>query len=169
MPPTVHIRLAQPQDVPEIHRLAAATWWATYGGFIAKDQLDFMFGEIYRPEALLRQINEEGQTFLLLLVDDEPAGFASFSLKNRGGQGYKLNKLYVKPGNQQKGLGRALLTAVEEQVCQRRGQVLDLNVNRHNPAKSFYERCGFSVLHEEDIPIGPYWMNDYVMRKELPC
>jgi diamine N-acetyltransferase len=42
--------------------------------------------------------------------------------------------------------------------------ILDLNVNRHNPAKSFYEKIGFTVLREEDVPIGPYWMNDYVMR-----
>ena len=43
----------------------------------------------------------------------------------------------------------------------------DLNVNRHNPALAFYERLGFQQHREEDIPIGPYWMNDYVMRKEL--
>jgi hypothetical protein len=23
------------------------------------------------------------------------------------------------------------------------------------------------VIYEEDIPIGPYWMNDYVMQKKL--
>jgi len=26
---------------------------------------------------------------------------------------------------------------------------------------------GFTIAYEEDIPIGPYWMNDYVMRKIL--
>jgi hypothetical protein len=26
---------------------------------------------------------------------------------------------------------------------------------------------GFAIAYEEDIPIGPYWMNDFVMRKEL--
>ena len=25
---------------------------------------------------------------------------------------------------------------------------------------------GFSVAYEEDIPMGKYWMNDYVMRKD---
>ena len=44
---------------------------------------------------------------------------------------------------------------------------LDLNVNRYNKAKSFYEKMGFNVAYEEDIPIGKYWMNDYVMRIEL--
>jgi hypothetical protein len=40
-------------------------------------------------------------------------------------------------------------------------------VNRYNNAKSFYEKMGFAIVREEDIPIGPYWMNDYVMRKAL--
>ena len=46
-------------------------------------------------------------------------------------------------------------------------ETLDLNVNRHNKAKNFYEKMGFQVAYEEDIPIGKYWMNDYVMRKIL--
>lgn len=43
---------------------------------------------------------------------------------------------------------------------------LGLNVNRYNKAKGFYERLGFNVIGEENIPIGNgYFMNDYVMEK----
>jgi ribosomal protein S18 acetylase RimI-like enzyme len=45
---------------------------------------------------------------------------------------------------------------------------LQLNVNRNNPAKIFYEKLGFAVLNEEDIDIGNgYFMNDYVMQKMI--
>lgn len=152
-----------------IHEIAASTWWLTYGGFISQDQLDFMFELIYHPDSLVRQMQEEGHTFLLLRVEGVPAGFASFSAKVPAEKVYKLNKIYLRPEQQQKGLGKVLLQAVEAQVCQRQGRLLDLNVNRHNPARSFYERCGYAMLQEEDIPIGPYWMNDFVMRKELNC
>ena len=58
-----------------------------------------------------------------------------------------------------------------DEVCRRvlaaGKHTLDLNVNRHNKAKSFYEKMGFTIAYEEDIPIGDYWMNDFVMRKEL--
>ena len=47
------------------------------------------------------------------------------------------------------------------------GQVLELNVNRYNKALVFYEKMGFRTIREEDVPIGPYWMNDYVMCKQL--
>jgi diamine N-acetyltransferase len=168
-PPAIlpEIKVAGPSDAGLIHDLAAAAWWATYGGFISREQLDYMFGQIYQTESLVRQMREEGQTFLLLYVAGQPAGFASFSVKAPAEGVYKLNKIYLRPEQQQKGLGRVLLQAVEAQVCQRRGRCLDLNVNRHNPARSFYERCGYSVIYEEDIPIGPYWMNDYVMQKDL--
>jgi ribosomal protein S18 acetylase RimI-like enzyme len=48
------------------------------------------------------------------------------------------------------------------------GDVLLLNVNRNNPAKSFYKKLGFTVIKEDDIDIGNgYFMNDYVMKLQL--
>ena len=45
---------------------------------------------------------------------------------------------------------------------------LQLNVNRINKARFFYERLGFSVTREEDTDIGhDYFMNDFVMEKPL--
>ena len=71
------------------------------------------------------------------------------------------------PGTQGKGIGRLLLDEVEANCRERGGRTLWLNVNRYNKAQTFYERQGFRVLREEDIPVGPYWMNDYLMEKEL--
>ncbi len=125
-----------------------------------------MFGEIYTAEALAKQM-QEGQFFWLLEEEGQALGFASFSVKEAAGQVYKLNKIYLLPQTQGKGYGKVLLEAVEQEVQRRGAAVLDLNVNRYNQAKGFYERCGYRVHLQEDIPIGPYWMNDYVMRKAL--
>ncbi len=125
-----------------------------------------MFEVIYTQEALQQQM-EEGQTFLLLYMAETPVGFAAFSLKEAQDKVYKLNKIYLLPSCQGKGLGKKLITMVEAMVKQLGAVFLDLNVNRYNNAKSFYESCGYHELKQEDIPIGPYWMNDYVMRKRL--
>lgn len=46
--------------------------------------------------------------------------------------------------------------------------VLELNVNRQNKARIFYEKFGFVIVEEKDIPIGNgYFMNDYVMQKVI--
>lgn len=161
-----HIRQATTADIPLLKKLAEATWTPTYQPILSGEQIDYMFEVIYSEAALEKQM-QEGQTFLLLEAEGAAVGFAAYSVKEEAAQVYKLNKIYLLPQQQGKGGGKVLLRAVEEQVKKLGARTLDLNVNRHNTAKGFYERCGYQVHQEEDIPIGPYWMNDYVMRKQL--
>jgi diamine N-acetyltransferase len=160
------IRAATTADIPTINRLAAAIWEPTYRPILSGEQIDYMFEMIYTLEALQQQM-QTGQTFLILYEGGEPLGFAAYSLKDELEQVYKLNKIYLLPTRQGQGLGKFLLNAAETIVKTEGARFLDLNVNRYNKAKDFYERCGYRVYAEEDIPIGPYWMNDYVMRKKL--
>ncbi|MCR5886934.1 GNAT family N-acetyltransferase [Hymenobacter sp. J193] len=164
----ISIQPATLADIPTIIGLAEATWEPTYRFIISREQLEYMYRVIYTPASLHRQINEDGHTFLLLRTDGHAAGFASFSRLLPADEAiFKLHKLYLLPSHQGQGLGQQLIGAVEQAARQAGGRALELNVNRHNPALAFYERQGFLRHHEEDIPIGPYWMNDYVMRKEL--
>ena len=160
------IREATTTDIPTIHQLAEAIWEPTYRAILSREQIDYMFGVIYTHEALERQMLE-GQTFLLLYDEADPIGFAAYSIKDKEERSYKLNKIYLLLSRQGEGLGKLMLEEVESRVSKAGAKYLDLNVNKYNKAKAFYERCGYQVLLEEDIPIGPYWMNDYVMRKPL--
>jgi len=168
-PDTAPITLlpATTADIPTIIQLAEATWEPTYRFILSKEQIEYMYRVIYTPASLLRQMTDEQHAFLLLLVDEQPAGYASFSQLTADEPLYKLHKIYVLPSHQGQGLGQRLLAAVEQAVRTAGGHALELNVNRYNPALAFYERQGFRHHHEADIPIGPYWMNDFVLRKEL--
>ena len=162
----VRIRLAKgSNDVNVIVDLAGQTWGPTYSQLLSPEQLNYMFQEIYNPASITRQMSD-GQQFLLLFHHDKPAGFASYS-QLLGGTVYKLNKLYVAPQFHGYGYGKLLIETVQEKVLAAGGQVMELNVNRQNKAKTFYEKCGFSVVRQEDIPIGPFFMNDYVLQKNL--
>lgn len=157
-------------DIPTIIRLAEATWEPTYRFIISEEQLEYMYRVIYSPAALKRQMQEQQHVFLVAYVAGEPAGFASFSPQPAEADapaGYKLHKIYVLPTRQGQGLGQHLIEAVENAARAAGGHFLDLNVNRYNPAIAFYERRGFERQREVDVPIGPYFMNDYIMRKEL--
>jgi GNAT superfamily N-acetyltransferase len=163
----VAIQPATLADIPVIIELAEATWEPTYRFIISKEQIDYMYRVIYTPASLTRQMQEQGHRFLLLHYEGYPAGYASFSERPEEPGVYKLHKLYVLPSHQGRSLGQRLLLAVEGAARMAGGQWLELNVNRHNPALGFYQRLGFQQHREEDIPIGPYWMNDFVLRKKL--
>ncbi|RZA03933.1 MAG: GNAT family N-acetyltransferase [Sphingobacteriaceae bacterium] len=162
-----HIKQATTADVPTIRQLAYEIWPDTYAPILSADQIAYMLQEIYSIEKISEQINTCSQTYLLLLEDEQPVAFAAFSPREEDASIYKLHKLYCLTSTQGKGYGKALLNAVIERVLAEGKHRLELNVNRYNLAKSFYEKMGFTIAYEEDIPIGPYWMNDYVMRKEF--
>ena len=162
----VIVRFATTEDVNSIGFLAHQIWPATYGEIIAPEQLQYMLQMMYSPAALHQQMQQQ-HVFLIAELDEEPVGFASFSKIGEPGI-FKLHKIYVHTTIQGKGMGRALLNAVVEEIQARDAQSLQLNVNRHNKARAFYERLGFAVIREEDIDIGNgYFMNDYVMEKRM--
>lgn len=157
---------ASQRDIPLIIDIAEKTWFSTYYPIIGKEQTDFMFDLIYSAESLNKQMLD-GQKFIIQYVDNQVSAYASFSWKDEANKVIKLNKLYLITDFQKLGLGKKMISEVEKQIKTLGAEILDLNVNKYNPAKMFYEACGFKVLLEEDIPIGNYWMNDYVMRKVI--
>jgi N-acetylglutamate synthase-like GNAT family acetyltransferase len=161
------IREATEADVNAILQIATDTWWPTYGALLSKEQITYMLNTIYSAEKVKEQIQSNSQTYLLLTEDEKPVAFAAYSQREDNADIYKLHKLYCLPVIQGKGYGKILINTVANKTKEAGKHILDLNVNRFNNAKSFYEKMGFSVVYEEDIAIGPYWMNDYVMRKQL--
>ena len=168
MDETLLIRPADLDDINTIGYLAQQIWPDAYKEILSPEQLKYMLKLIYSPRSLRRQMVDEHHRFLLVEQAGEPIGFASWSATKEPGV-YKLHKIYVLPGRQGKGLGKTLLHAVFEDIRPEGGQRLRLNVNRHNKARQFYERMGFTVIAEEDIDIGHgYFMNDFVMETPIP-
>jgi len=169
MEPSLSIRFAGLEDINTIGFLAQQIWPVTYGTIVPPEQLDYMLSLIYNPDALRRQMVEDRHSFLMVEEEDEPIGFAAWSPLEEWGL-FKLHKLYVLNGRQGKGLGKAMLQFIYQDIRERGGQVLQLNVNRYNRAREFYEKMGFRVIREEDIPIGHgYFMNDFVMEAAVPA
>jgi GNAT superfamily N-acetyltransferase len=166
---TLSIRPGELEDINTIGFLAQQIWPETYGAILPAEQLQYMLNLFYSPASLRKQMVEEQHQFLIVeQEEDEAIGFASWSPTAEPGV-YKLQKLYVLPGHQGKGLGRTLLQYIFEAIQPEGASLLRLNVNRHNKARQFYEKMGFAVVKEEDVAIGNnYFMNDYVMEIKVP-
>lgn len=154
-------------DVSAIRQMAVFTWWSVYPAILSAGQIEYMLDKLYSEDVLKDLIHTENQTFLILSGDDGPKGFVSYGPLPGSDSIFKVYKIYILPENHSKGFGKALLSKVAELALEANMKFLELNVNRNNPAKEFYERFGFKIVREENIPIGPFWMNDYVMQLDL--
>jgi GNAT superfamily N-acetyltransferase len=162
----IEVREVSEEDLWQVRDLAFQIFPVTYQDIVEPRQIDYMMDLIYSPEALVAQW-DSGQNFLIVYSDETPVGFASYTRLNEEGD-YKLNKIYLDNRLQGKGLGRWLLNDVIARVKSEGASALLLNVNRHNKARAFYEKMGFSVLKEDLIDIGSgYFMDDYVMELSL--
>lgn len=160
------IRKADKTDIPLISTLAHAVWPEAYGSILSPAQIKYMLDLFYAHESLEKQF-KDNHVFLLGLMNAETVGFASYSHANKAGV-YKVHKLYVHPMLHGKGIGKKLLDRIVKDVKPLGATTIQLDVNRDNRAKSFYEKYGFSIVGEKDTAIGEgYFMNDYVMEKPV--
>lgn len=152
--------------VDAVVALARTVWQATYPPLIPQAQIDAMLADRYAPERIRAQLGDPAHAWRVVLADGAPVGFAHACLE---GQGARLDKLYVHPGHQRRGLGGALLRAVEDWARVRHAARLRLQVNRGNAqAIRAYVRYGFHIVEARVFDIGGgFVMDDYVMEKAL--
>jgi ribosomal protein S18 acetylase RimI-like enzyme len=149
-------------DIPLIRQLTFAIWPQTYSSVISKEQIDYMLEMMYNPTTLQKQIEEEGCTFIIVYDDKEPVAFASYNETEP--QLWKLNKIYILSSQQGKGTGKFIINYIVAEIKAKHAKALQLQVNRENKAKDFYEKLGFKIIKPANFDIGNgYFMNDYVM------
>ncbi len=165
----MEFRIATTDDCSLINEIASRIWGPTYGGLMNAEQLEYMFEMMYAPANLRKAMTEGGQTFLIFSDEGEDVGYVSYeTLKNHG---YYLQKIYLNPLMQGKGIGRRMLELFLKylrEIDPEAGRI-GLNVNRENKkAIDFYRRNGFEIVSRRDHPIGNgYFMYDYILERDI--
>ena len=128
-------------------------------------------GKYNRIDAALahaRQMAEEGHTYYIAYEECEAAGYVSIQPLDK--DLFELQKIYVLPYYQKYRLGRQLFEQAVKAIRELHPEpcMMELRVNRHNPALGFYEHMGMKKLREDDFHIGNgYYMNDYIMGLDI--
>lgn len=153
-------------EISLIKKLTNNIWPQTYASILPQEQIEYMMEMMYSEESLKAQFGE-GCRYIVIYNDEDPIGYASFRKANS--TTYKLDKIYIFLDQQGKGIGRFVMSYIIEEIKNDGAGYLQLQVNRNNvKAKSFYEKMGFEVIHEDDFDIGNgYFMNDYIMEKKF--
>lgn len=156
-----NIKKAQLKDLPIIQQIANETWRPTYGSILTEEQTLFMLEMMYSTPSLTKQF--ESNHFYIFMDNEKPVGFSGIEKIEKM---IKLHKIYFLPETQGKGFGKIMMAEIVKIAQIENCEFIELNVNRNNKAKNFYEKLGFEVFKEVDINIGnDFWMNDYIMHK----
>ena len=89
-----------------------------------------------------------GYNFLSYREDGQLLGYVCWGIRYLSANGYDLYWVCTDPAAQRKGVGRALMNAVEERIREQKGVwlVIETSDTEHYlPARRFYERCGYTL------------------------
>ncbi len=160
------LRRLKPQEAEAVSALARVVWQATYAPLIPQAQIDAMLADRYTPAQIREQLDDPRQAWWGARVRDMLVGFAHARLEAGG---CKLDKLYVHPDRQRRGIGAALMREVEAWARAQQAPRLWLQVNRGNSqAIRAYAKYGFRIAESRVFEIGGgFVMDDHVMEKQL--
>ncbi len=155
-------------DIDAVAALARTVWQATYAALISQAQIDAMLADRYAAARMRAQLDDPTHAWRVARQarDAAPLGFAHAYLD---GDACKLDKLYVHPAWQRRGVGAALLAAVEAWARTQPARRLRLQVNRGNTqALRAYAKYGFAITASHTFDIGDgFVMDDHIMEKPL--
>ena len=165
------IRIAFISDIPKIIEVAEAVWKQTYRAFLSEEQVEYMYEKMYSPEFIQWQM-QTGTTYLMCLENEKILGFVAYEIKEDvygllKNEIIYLHRIYIKQDTQGKGIGKLLMSEVIKIAQKNHCPCIQLNVHRKNTAMYFYKKMGFELYEKTDIAYGPYWLNDYILRKSI--
>ena len=107
------ITVVTQDQLPIIKDLAYAIWPDAYGEILSKEQLDYMLKLIYNVCSLQQQL-EKQHIFLLVEDENQFIGFASYELNYENSNKTKIQKIYILPTIQGKGIGRKVIDYIKD-------------------------------------------------------
>lgn len=160
-------------DLQKVHDMAEVVFRHTYRDILSPEQMEYMMEWMYSLPNLHKQ-TADGHVFFIATDGMSSCGYVSVQPEGFSEDGrriFHLQKIYVMPSEQGRGLGRILFeTALSYVRSMMNGapSVVELNVNRSNPSVDFYKHLGMKILRQGDFHIGNgFYMNDYIMGIEL--
>lgn len=160
----VEVKMLDDADLALIEKYSPEIWKATYSEILSEDQIEFMLNLSYSLDSLIDQ-KSSGCVFFGFFSGQKFIGFTSLFPKTE--DILRIEKIYLMPENQGKGVGRYSINFIKDFAGKKGFKILELNVNRNNKALNFYQKQGFKIIQEIDIPLNKYILNDYVMQLSI--
>lgn len=147
--------------------LARKIWQEHYLPIIGQKQIDYMLDKFQSKRAILEQINNLCE-YYIINYHGHSAGYMAF-VPDKNENTLMLSKLYVRKSERGLGLGKMMLEFVENICMQRCFMNIWLTVNKNNiHSISWYLKMGFKKTGSivQDIGEG-FVMDDFILEKTI--
>jgi ribosomal protein S18 acetylase RimI-like enzyme len=167
----IDICLAGTEDAGLIADLSRQTFYDTFAPHNTKADMDRFMNEQFTKEALMKEVANKENIFLLASVDNEIAGYVKMregntrtELDNKSS--IEIARIYAVNKIIGKGIGSALMQRCIEIAQEKNKQVIWLGVWKENKkAIDFYKRWGFEIFGEQDFLLGSDLQKDWLMKR----
>ncbi len=169
----IMIRFATPGDAELIADLSRKTFYETFGYLNTKENMDKFLNEQFAREALIKEVSDPGNIFLLAFDKETAIGYARL----REGEKYpefenkdsiEIGRIYVVNSYIGVGVGQELMRKCIKLAKDMKKDVIWLGVwEKNNRAISFYSKWGFEKFGEHPFVLGDDVQTDWLMKKQL--
>lgn len=140
----MQIKKIQIEDLPHIEQLISQEYETLFKHEFSEEG-QAVFEEYINQNSIKKRVIDDKTPAFKAVIKDEIVGYIELKGKNR------VSLFFVSSQYQKKGVGRALLSALEEQLDE---SVVDLEVHSSSVAVTAYEHLGFTKLSEPIIDWG---------------
>ncbi|ETN44668.1 uncharacterized protein HMPREF1541_10338 [Cyphellophora europaea CBS 101466] len=177
--PSVQIRPATPSDAEQIRTIGATVFSDTFGFSIPPADLSAYITSSYALPAIRAELASLSHHFVVAHPPHDPThilGFAQLTEHTSEpclshlppGSYSELQRLYVNAESHGKGVGKALVWAIEDLAREKGYRYMWLGVWEGNfVAQTVYERAGYGRVGEHEFTMGRCVQIDWIMVKEL--
>mgnify|MGYP000023520888 CR=1 FL=1 len=153
------------EDVKQVEELADEIWTKHYTPIIGSDQVRYMLENFQSFEAIVKQMSE-GMNYFLMDFQGKPVGYMASKPDD---EDLFLSKIYVLSGMRGKGIGGYAMNFLANMAREQGFRHMTLTVNKNNTDSiRAYQKMGFVNLGPLETDIGNgFIMDDYLMKKKL--
>jgi ribosomal protein S18 acetylase RimI-like enzyme len=163
MEPSVTIERAAAQDVLAIRDVLRETWRDTYAALLPATAIETITSQWHAPALLAEQIDNRDIYFAIARAAGVVAGVITAQKQD---DAIVVNRLYVRPKHQRRGIGRALVESSYREF--RDAQRVRLTVEANNQKGiGFYAALGFREVGRSSVELGGALLENVLMEKPL--
>lgn len=167
----MNVRFATINDAELIANLSRQTFHETFASHNTLADMEMFMNEQFTKEALMKEVGEPGNIFLLAYDGDVPVGYVRMRENNNppelnGAAAIEVARIYAVAAAIGKGVGKLLMQRCIDIARQNGKDIIWLGVWEQNQrAIDFYSKWGFEKFGTHVFMLGNDPQMDWLMKK----